>query len=133
MTGLGAARDFALSPSRASGTIRTPLKIKALEHGGFEQGEQLFLGHALITPFTPWAADPKIAVDFPPQRSTACRALRPRSAAWHHQREASFSDATAAVRRLFWSVPNGSMSRHDPDGVEILAALWDTAALCHAA
>ena len=69
---------------------------------------------------TLWAADPKIA-----------GSLRPRSAAC----EASFSDATAAVRRLFWSAPNLSMSRHDPDGVEIPAALWErlTEALYYAA
>ena len=36
-----------------------------------------------------WVADPKIAV-----------CLRPRSAAWYHKREPSFSDAIAAVRRV---------------------------------
>ena len=41
-----------------------------------------------------WVADPKIAV-----------CLRPRSAAWYHKREPSFSDAIAAVRRVFWSAP----------------------------
>jgi hypothetical protein len=74
----------------------------------------------LFSLVTLWAANPKIA-----------GSLRPRSAAC----EASFSDATAAVRRLFWSAPNLSMSRHDPDGVEIPAALGDrlTKALCYAA
>jgi len=71
-----------------------------------------------------WAADPKIV-----------GSLRPRSAAWYHKREPSFSDAIAAVRRLFWSASHLSMSRHDPDGVEIPAALWErlTEALCYAA
>ena len=45
----------------------------------------------LFSLVTLWAANPKIA-----------GSLRPRSAAC----EASFSDATAAVRRLFWSAPN---------------------------
>jgi hypothetical protein len=78
----------------------------------------------LFSLVTLWAADPKIA-----------GSLRPRSAAWYHKREPSFSDAMAAVRRLFWSAPNLSMSRHDPDGVEIPAALWKrlTEALCYAA
>ncbi len=71
-----------------------------------------------------WAADPKIV-----------SSLHPKSTAWYHKRESSFSDAIAAVRRLFWSAPNLSMSRHDPDGVEIPAALWErlTEALCYAA
>ena len=61
--------------------------------------------------------------------------LRPRSTAWYQKREPSFSDVIAAVRRLLWSAPNLSMSRHDPDGVEIPAALWErlTEALCYAA
>ena len=78
----------------------------------------------LFSLVTLWAGDPKIA-----------GSLRPRSAAWYHKPEPSFSDAMAAVRRLFWSAPNLSMSRHDPDGVEIPAALWEklTEALCYAA
>jgi hypothetical protein len=78
----------------------------------------------LFSLVTLWAADPTIA-----------DSLRPRLAAWYHKREPSFSDAMAAVRRLFWSAPNLSMSRHDPDGVEIPAALWErlTEALCYAA
>src|SRR5208282_4874366 len=61
--------------------------------------------------------------------------LSTRSAAWYQKREPSFSDAIAAVRRLFWSAPILSMSRHDPDGVEIPAALWErlTEALCYEA
>ena len=44
--------------------------------------------------------------------------LRPRSAAWYHKREPSFSDAMAAVRRRTEFI-------NDPDGVEIPAALWE--------
>jgi hypothetical protein len=71
-----------------------------------------------------WVADPKIAV-----------CLRPRSTAWYHKREPSFSDAVAAVRRVFWSVPSFSMSRHPSDNVEIPIALMErlTDALCYAA
>jgi hypothetical protein len=61
--------------------------------------------------------------------------LRPRSAAWSHKDDPAFSDAIATVRRLLWSAPNLSMSRHDPDRVEIPAALWErlTETLCCAA
>ncbi|MGD0636285.1 MAG: hypothetical protein ABSA13_19120, partial [Beijerinckiaceae bacterium] len=61
--------------------------------------------------------------------------LRPRSTAWYHKDDPTFSDAIAAVRRLLWSAPNLSMSRHDPDRVEIPAALWErlTETLCYAA
>jgi hypothetical protein len=78
----------------------------------------------LFSLVTLWAADPTIA-----------GSLRPRSAAWYHKREPSFSDAMAAVRRLFWSAPNLSMSRHPPDSVEIPTALMErlTEALCYAA
>ena len=78
----------------------------------------------LFSLVTLWAADPKII-----------GSLSTRSAAWYQKREPSFSDAIAAVRRLFWSAPILSMSRHDPDGVEIPAALWErlTGALCYAA
>src|SRR5450756_280802 len=58
-------------------------------------------------------------------RSKIIGSLSTRSAAWYQKREPSFSDAIAAVRRLFWSAPILSMSRHDPDGVEIPAALWE--------
>jgi hypothetical protein len=78
----------------------------------------------LFSLVTLWAADPKIV-----------GSLRPRSAAWYHKRELSFSDAIAAIRKLFWSAPSFSMSRHPPDSVEIPAALWErlTEALCYAA
>ena len=78
----------------------------------------------LFSLVTFWAADPNIATN-----------LRPRSTAWYHKREPSFSDVIAAVRRLLWSAPNLSMSRHDPDGVEIPAALWErlTETLCYPA
>jgi hypothetical protein len=71
-----------------------------------------------------WVADPKIAVY-----------LRPRSTAWYHKREPSFSDAIAAVRRVFWSVPSFSMSRHPSDNVEIPTALMERLAdaLCYLA
>jgi hypothetical protein len=62
----------------------------------------------LFSLVTHWAADPNIAGN-----------LRPRSAAWYHKREPSFSDAIATVRRLLWSAPNLSTSRPDPDSVEI--------------
>ena len=73
---------------------------------------------------TLWAANPKIA----PR-------LRPRTAAWYDKREPSFSDAIAAVRRIFWSAPSFSMSRHPPDSVKIPIALMErlTEALCYAA
>jgi hypothetical protein len=78
----------------------------------------------LFSLVTLWAADPKIAVT-----------LHPRSAAWYHKRDPSFSDVIAAVRRLFWSAPNLSMSQHDPDSVKIPTSLWErlTETLCYAA
>ena len=54
----------------------------------------------LFSLVTLWAADPKII-----------GSLSTRSAAWYQKREPSFSDAIAAVRRLFWSAPILSMSR----------------------
>jgi hypothetical protein len=71
-----------------------------------------------------WVVNPKIAV-----------CLRPRSAAWYHKREPSFSDAIAAVRKVFWSAPSFSMSRHPSDNVETPTALMErlTDALCYAA
>ena len=56
-------------------------------------------------------------------------------AAWYHKPEPSFSDAIAAVRRLLWSAPSLSMSRLDPDRVEIPTELWQklTETLCYAA
>jgi hypothetical protein len=78
----------------------------------------------LFSLVTFWAADPAIVPS-----------LHPRSAAWYHKCEPSFSDAIAAVRRLLWTVPNLSMSRQGPDKVEIPTALWErlTDALCYAA
>jgi hypothetical protein len=78
----------------------------------------------LFSLVTLWAADPAIVAS-----------LHPRSAAWYHKSEPSFSDAIAAVRRLLWTVPNFSMSRQGPDSVEIPTALWErlTDALCYAA
>src|ERR1700674_3796685 len=46
---------------------------------------------ALFSLVTLWAADANIAGN-----------LRPRSAAWYHKREPSFSDAMAALRRQIW-------------------------------
>jgi len=53
---------------------------------------------------------------------------------WYHKREPSFSDAMAAVRRLFWSARIYQCPAR-PDGVEIPAALLErlTEALCYAA
>jgi hypothetical protein len=78
----------------------------------------------LFSLVTLWAADPAIVAS-----------LHPRSAAWYHKCEPSFSDAIAAVRRHLWTVPNLSMSRQGPDSVEIPTALWErlTDALCYAA
>jgi len=75
----------------------------------------------LFSLVTLWAADPAIVAS-----------LHPRSAAWYHKCEPSFSDAIAAVRRHLWTVPNLSMSRQGPDSVEIPTALWErlTDALC---
>ena len=67
----------------------------------------------LFSLVTLWAADPTILAS-----------LHPRSAAWYHKPEPSFSDAIAAVRRLLWSAPSLSMSRLDPDRVEIPTELW---------
>jgi len=51
------------------------------------------------------------------------------------QSEPSFSNAIAAVRRLFWSAPNFPMSRHTPDRAEFPAVLWEsfTEAICYGA
>jgi hypothetical protein len=78
----------------------------------------------LFSLVTLWAADPKIAAG-----------LRPRSAAWYDKRQPSFSDAIAAVRRIFWSAPSFSMSRNPLDTVKIPTALMArlTEALCYAA
>ena len=73
---------------------------------------------------TLWAAEAK-----------AITTLHARSAAWYVKDEPTFSDAIAAVRRLLWSLPNLSMSRQNPDNVEIPVALLQrlTEALCYAA
>jgi len=102
-------------------------------HLGVETGRQWSdLAIARMTPtlfgmfslVTLWAADPTLV---------AC--LRPRSAAWYRKDEPTFSDAIAAVRRLLWSAPNLSMSRLDPDRMEIPTTLWKrlTETLCYAA
>ena len=101
-------------------------------HLGVETGRQWSdLAIARMTPallglfslVTLWAADPIILAS-----------LHPRSAAWYHKPEPSFSDAIAAVRRLLWSAPSLSMSRLDPDRVEIPTKLWQrlTETLCYA-
>ncbi len=62
-------------------------------------------------------------------------AVRPRTAAWYHKREPTFSDAIAAVRRVLWRPQSLSTSRPGTGTVEIpvafLQRLTDT--LCHAA
>jgi hypothetical protein len=68
----------------------------------------------LFSLLTLWAADPKIDPN-----------LRPRLAAWYDKSEPTFSDVIAAVRRLFWAAPNLSMSRHDPNSVQIPLELWN--------
>jgi hypothetical protein len=68
----------------------------------------------LFSLLTLWAADTKIVSN-----------LTPRSTAWYHKNELTFSDVIAAVRRQFWAVPNLSMSRHDPYSVEIPVDLWN--------
>ena len=49
----------------------------------------------MFSPMTLWAADPKIIPN-----------LRPRSTAWYHKNEPTFSDVIAAVRKQFWAIPN---------------------------
>ena len=51
--------------------------------------------------------------------------LRPRSTVWHHKNEPACSDVIAAVRKQFWAIPHLSMSRTDPDSVEIPLELWN--------
>ena len=78
----------------------------------------------LFSLLTLWDADPKISPN-----------LRLRTAAWYYKNESTFSDVIAAVRRRFWVTPNLSMSRQDPDSVEIPIGLWNrlTETLCFAA
>jgi len=64
----------------------------------------------LFSLITLWAAEAKAA-------------LHPRTAAWYAKDEPTFSDAIATVRRVLWAVPNLSISRINPDNVEIPAAI----------
>jgi len=66
----------------------------------------------LFSLVTLWAAEAKGAA-----------ALHPRSAAWYVKDEPTFSDAIATVRRVLWTVPDFSISRLNPENVEISAAL----------
>ena len=77
----------------------------------------------LFSLITLWAAEAKVAAT-----------LHPRSAAWYVKDELTFSDAIATVRRVLWSVPNLSISRKNPETVEIPVALLQrlTEALCYA-
>jgi hypothetical protein len=50
-------------------------------------------------------------------------AVRPHPAAWYKKTQPTFSDAIAAVRRVLWSPPDLSVSRHGTDGVIIPAHL----------
>ena len=89
--------------------IKTPFQESRAHLGVETQRQWSDLAIARTTPallgmfslIALWVADPKIAVS-----------LRPRSAAWYHKREPSFSDAIATVRRVFWSAPSFSMSQH---------------------
>ena len=67
----------------------------------------------LFSLVTLWAADARVVP-----------MLRARDAAWYHKAEPTFSDAIAAVRRVFWAAPNLPTSRDSPDHVEIPAHLW---------
>jgi hypothetical protein len=49
--------------------------------------------------------------------------LHARTAAWYAKEDPTFSDAIATVRRVFWAVPNLSISRKTPENAEIPAAL----------
>ena len=50
-------------------------------------------------------------------------ALRPNAAAWYRKQEPTFSDAIAAVRRVLWSPPDLSLSRHEGETIIIPTAL----------
>jgi hypothetical protein len=50
-------------------------------------------------------------------------AVRPHPAAWYDKNQPTFSDAIAAVRRVLWSPPSFSMSRSDPEYIEIPVTL----------
>jgi hypothetical protein len=77
----------------------------------------------LFSLVTLWAAEAK-----------AITTLHARSATWYVKDQPTFSDAIACVRRRLWSVPNLSMSRQNPDNVEIPVDLLQrlTEALCYA-
>ena len=66
----------------------------------------------LFSLITLWAAEAKLAAT-----------LHPRSAAWYVKDDPTFSDAIATVRRVLWTTPNLSMSRSNPETVEIPAVL----------
>jgi len=66
----------------------------------------------LFSLITLWAAEAKLAAT-----------LHPRSAAWYVKDDPTFSDAIATVRRVLWTTPNLSMSRSNPENVEIPAVL----------
>ena len=51
--------------------------------------------------------------------ATPATAVRPHPVAWYRKSEATFSDAIAAVRRVLWSPPDFSMSRHSTETVKI--------------
>ena len=55
--------------------------------------------------------------------ATPATAVRPHPVAWYRKSEATFSDAIAAVRRVLWSPPDFSMSRHSTETVKIPARL----------
>jgi DDE superfamily endonuclease len=55
-------------------------------------------------------------------RNTAA-ALRPNATAWYRKDEPTFSDAIAAVRRVFWCPPDFFISRTSRETVEIPTAL----------
>jgi hypothetical protein len=52
-------------------------------------------------------------------------ALPTRQAAWYPKREATFSDALAAVRRALWGRPPFTISQEQPDDSHGSVPLWD--------
>jgi len=62
-------------------------------------------------------------------------AVHAHPAAWYHKSLPTFSDAIAAVRRVLWTPPDFSMSRHSDKTVEIPARLLNrfVETLCFAA
>jgi hypothetical protein len=52
-------------------------------------------------------------------------ALPVRQAAWYPKREATFSDALAAVRRALWGRPQSTMSSVAPDELHFPGPWWD--------